>query len=70
MTTLDLASGYWQLEIDEADRYKTAFITRYGLFEHSRMGFGLCNAPATFSRAMQAVLMVCYGTLFWHTLMT
>ena len=56
MTTLDLASGYWQLEIDEADRYKTAFITRYGLFEHIRMGFGLCNAPATFSRAMQAVL--------------
>ena len=65
MTTLDLASGYWQLEIDEADRYKTAFITRYGLFEHIRMGFGLCNAPATFSRAMQAVL---HG-LLWDTVL-
>ena len=29
---------------------KTAFITKYGLFEHTKMGFGLCNAPATFER--------------------
>ena len=56
MSTLDLASGYWQLEVDPADRHKTAFITRYGLYEHIRMGFGLCNAPATFTRAMQIVL--------------
>jgi hypothetical protein len=35
---------------------KTAFITRYGLFEHTRMGMGLCNAPATFQRAMQFVI--------------
>lgn len=54
--TLDLASGYYQIELDEADRKKTAFITRYGLFEHTRMGMGLCNAPATFQRAMQLVL--------------
>ena len=53
---LDLASGYYQIELEESDRMKTAFITRYGLFEHTRMGMGLCNAPATFQRAMQLVL--------------
>jgi len=65
--TLDLASGYWQLSVDPSDRHKTAFITRYGLFEHVRMGFGLCNAPATFQRAMNLVLqgllwkkVICY----------
>jgi hypothetical protein len=51
-----MASGYYQIELDEESRQKTAFITRYGLFEHTRMGFGLCNAPATFQRAMQLVL--------------
>ena len=54
--TLDLASGYYQIELDEVDRKKTAFITRYGLYEHTRMGMGLRNAPANFQRAMQLVL--------------
>lgn len=54
--TLDMASGYYQIMIDKPGRHKTAFITRYGLFEHTRMGMGLCNAPATFQRAMQLVL--------------
>ena len=56
MSSLDLSSGYWQLSVAKEDRPKTAFITRYGLFQHTRMGFGLCNAPATFQRAMQHVL--------------
>ena len=55
-STLDMASGYWQIEIDEQDRHKTAFITKFGLFEHRRMAFGLCNAPATFQRVIQLVL--------------
>lgn len=38
------------------DRHTTVLSTRYGLFEHTRMGIRLCNAPDTFQRAMQLVL--------------
>ena len=55
-STLDMASGYWQINIEPEDRHKTAFITRYGLFEHVRMTQGLCNAPATYQRAMNRIL--------------
>nr|XP_057913595.1 uncharacterized protein LOC131107503 [Doryrhamphus excisus] len=54
-STLDLASGYNQVPVTEADRAKTAFCTPFGLFEWNRMPFGLCNAPSTFQRLMQRI---------------
>ena len=57
---LDLRSGYWQVEVKEEDKYKTAFtVGNMGFFECNRMAFGLTNAPATFQRLMER----CMGEL-------
>lgn len=56
-STLDLKSGYWQMEIEECDREKTAFtLGPLGLYEYNRLVMGLCGAPASFQRMMNEVL--------------
>jgi transposase InsO family protein len=55
-TGLDLANGYWQIEVDPKDREKTAFVVENDLYEFVKMPFGLCNSPSTFMRAMNCVM--------------
>jgi hypothetical protein len=54
-TAVDLKSGYNLVQIKEGDEWKTAFKTKYGLFEYLVMPFGLRNAPAAFQHFMNDI---------------
>ena len=56
-SSLDLCCGYWQVEVDESDKPKTAFtVGPLGFYECNRMPFGLTNSPATFQALMERVI--------------
>lgn len=62
-TSLDLKSAYWQIPLHSDSQPKSAFICKKGLFEFTRLPFGLSNAPATLQRLMDTIL----GGLKWQS---
>ncbi|KAJ8388106.1 hypothetical protein AAFF_G00147240 [Aldrovandia affinis] len=73
-SSLDLQSGYWEVELTPDAWPKTAFTIGQGLWQFRIMPFGLCNAPATFEQLMERVLnhvpkqhcIICLDDLLVH----
>ena len=55
-TKLDIEDGFFQIPLEEKDRYKTTFRYKHRLFEWTVMPMGFKNSPAIFQRYMDNVL--------------
>ena len=55
-SVMDMKSGFWQLQIDEESKEKTAFICHSGLYEFNRVPFGLKNSPIIFQQVVEQAL--------------
>ena len=62
-SSLDLISGYWQVEVKPEGREKTAFVTSEGLYEFNVLPFGMCNGPGTF----QCLINILLAGIQWHS---
>jgi RNase H-like domain found in reverse transcriptase/Reverse transcriptase (RNA-dependent DNA polymerase)/Integrase core domain/Integrase zinc binding domain len=60
-STIDLGNAYYQVELEESSREKTAFSTKYGQYCFNRMPFGIAAAPSTFQKLMTIVI----GDMIW-----
>jgi hypothetical protein len=56
MSLVDVVAAFNTVRVKEGDEEKTAFLTRYGLYEYMVMPFGLCNAPGTFQTFINETL--------------
>ena len=61
-STIDLGSAYYQVELEEKSKEKTAFSTKYGQYCFNRMPFGIAAAPSTFQKLMTIVI----GDMNWR----
>ena len=55
-SSLDMQGAFHVISINQADREKTAFVTPFGVFQQTKLGFGLCNGPASYARLVELVL--------------
>lgn len=58
---LDIKNAFHQLEISEASRYITTFITRKGLYRYKRLMFGITCAPEKFQKVIENIILGCEG---------
>ena len=62
---LDLAHGYFQIELSEAEREKTAFVTKDGKYQFKRLPMGLVDAPYYFQRLINKLIGGLIFSLPW-----
>ena len=63
-STLDLTSGYWQVQVHPDDAEKTAFVTLSGLYQLNVLPIGLCNLPALDGICIGWTSVACLSPLY------